>query len=455
VKNKQQDEYLSAIDASGKSLLRLIDDILDLSKVEAGKLTLEYTEVDLPTVLREVAHVFSKRIADKGLDFKIEIDPRLPRVVILDETRLRQILFNLVSNAIKFTDSGYIRIYTSYHFESTNESELILLIEDTGIGIPKDQTDIIFHAFEQQREQSHTKYGGTGLGLTITKHLVELLGGEIWVTSQRGQGSIFKIIIKNIKVAKTAKATIPLSLDVNTVAFKEAKILIVDDVQLNRELLKTYLDYPKVELIEAENGEEAINLALHFLPDVILMDMKMPIVDGQEATKIIKQHDSLKNIPIIAITASVMKDYEIQLRSFCDSVLKKPITKTELVLELVRFLKYSVIPLEPIDIAASAPREQNQLCVHNPQVLAVKLSELIEILQGEVKTKWQGFKDTLTINNIEDFANYMKMLGIEYHYNPLVIWGDHLYSQATVFDIRCFTRNVGGFSKNSQPIISG
>ncbi len=245
VENPQQKEYLSSIQSSGKSLLSLINDILDLSKVEAGKLELDYTAVDTRVVFQEMEQIFSQKIAQKGFEFILDIDPDLPPL-ILDETRLRQILFNLVGNAVKFTDDGYIKLSVRTEVPERDHKTMDLLFEvaDTGIGIPEDQQDKIFGAFEQKKGQSHAKYGGTGLGLAITKRLIEMMNGDVYVTGDLGKGSTFHVTLRGLTIASEtdlASRDRP-AIDVDAVTFARASILVVDDIEVNRNLVRGYLE---------------------------------------------------------------------------------------------------------------------------------------------------------------------------------------------------------------------
>ncbi len=344
VRDKKQQEYLAAIETGGKTLLSLISDILDLSKVEAGKLELQYKQVDVGEVFRDMAQIFSQKLTAKGLDFNIQIDASLPNILIFDETRLRQILINLIGNAVKFTDTGSITLKAVCEDIKANTLTFGLSVADTGIGIPEDQRERIFGAFEQQSGQNHQKYGGTGLGLAITKRLAELMGGSISVSSETGKGAVFTIVIKDVEFLSAERITEEKQesgLDTNAIRCENARILVVDDRRLNRELIKGYLADVEFEIVEAENGQQGIEQALSCQPDIILMDMKMPVMGGREASAFIKQHEKLKKIPIIAITASVMKEDEKEIKTHCDGFLGKPFSKRELVLELARFLSVS------------------------------------------------------------------------------------------------------------------
>ncbi|MBI9088681.1 MAG: histidine kinase [Desulfobacterium sp.] len=204
--NSRHRDYIATIRSSSKSLLTLLNDILDISKVEAGKLHIEYKPFDLENLLNEIEQIFAKKIEQKKLNFILDLDPALPKYIILDETRLRQVLLNIVGNALKFTDHGHVRLSTRF-LDAPQEGEapeLVITVEDTGIGIAKNQTDAIFGVFNQQKGQDQSRYGGTGLGLAITKRLVEMMNGSISVTSTPGKGTVFTVTIRGVKSVSAA-----------------------------------------------------------------------------------------------------------------------------------------------------------------------------------------------------------------------------------------------------------
>ena len=448
IENEQQREYLGSIQMSGRALLTLINDILDLSKVEAGKLDLQYTAVNPHEVFAEMETIFSQKASEKGLNLQIEIDPTLPQALILDEVRLHQVLVNLIGNAIKFTDEGHVKLSVRHLYpeEYRRVLDLIFTVEDTGIGIPEDQVDSIFAAFEQQKGQNHVQYGGTGLGLAITERLVEMMGGDIYATSVTGKGSTFHVTLKGVTVASLSdlEGQEESEIEVDAVTFEHATILIADDVEINRKLIKGYLERYDFNFFEAANGEEALEFARQHHPDLILMDIKMPVMDGYEATMRIKEDDEIKNIPVVALTASVMKESEDEIRNQCDGYLKKPVSKAELVAELTRFLEHT------LDQPVSLTSESNQPEKGEPESQSLspeaidKLPELVTTLVGE-KDIWEELQATQTINDIEDFAARMVEIGEEYGYPPLVSWGERLGSQASMFDLDAMSKTLGEY----------
>jgi len=338
--------YISNILTSGSTLLSLINDILDISKVEAGKLELQYTPVSLKAIIDEMKIIFSTKIAEKRLKLIIHGPPEYPASLVLDETRLRQILINLIGNSVKFTNQGSIEIGISYIFPEEKKSDTVTLVfsvKDTGIGIAEDQQERIFNPFEQQNGQKMSIYGGTGLGLAITKRLLEKMNGEIQVESEPGKGSLFTVVLNNIEIANSGQTddTTSEKLDFNSIIFQKKTILIADDVDFNRELLIKYLSDYEFSIVEAKNGLQSIELIRKNKPDLILMDMKMPVLNGYEALEIIKDDKELQDIPIIAVTASAMISDEKVISRLCNSMLRKPVSKYELLKEIMNILPYN------------------------------------------------------------------------------------------------------------------
>jgi len=448
VHEKKQKEYLSAITSSGKVLLRLIDNILDLSRIEAGELELQYAAVNLRHIFNEVEYTFSREARDKGLDFYIEIDASLPKRLLLDEVRLKEILFNLVGNALKFTEKGFIKVAlnTPYKKKDRRLQEFILTVEDTGIGVAEDQKELIFEPFKQQKGQSRAKYGGTGLGLSINKHLVETMGGTISLESKIGKGSTFQVVFNNVEV-------VPDNIDANvnrkkepggkirpeTIRFEKATLLIADDIEDNRTLIKEYLNSEAFTFIEAENGKEAVELSRHCRPDLVLMDIRMPVIDGYAATRTLKTDEELKSIPVILLTAFAMKQEEQKGREAgCDGYLKKPVDKTKLFAELMRFLPYSSKEKDKGSIesgkAKVAGEKRTTIGSLTPGTKA-KLPELLHLLESQLTDRWNEINKTFIIDEIETFAKEIKGVGEKYNLDILFQWGDRLLHQVNRFDM--------------------
>ncbi len=426
----QYKEYLAAINSSGKSLLSLLNDILDLAKVEAGKLELEYTAIEPTNVFHDIGQLFVSKITEKQLEFKIDIAPNMPSALFLDETRLRQILLNLLSNAIKFTDGGFIKLTSSWIETTREQGEFIFTVEDSGKGINIKHQEKIFTAFTQQNGQEHARYGGTGLGLTITRRLVEMMNGTISLKSILNQGSSFKVCFPKVEIATSIASESVTNFNLEKILFEPAKILIVEDIKLNRDLITAYLaPYKTLELLETDNGKDAIVLAEQHHPNLILMDKKMPVMNGYEASRCIKLHENLKHIPIVFITASLMKTEKDKLKKFCDGLLGKPINRHDLIIEISRFLAHSKEECDKII-------KQTEMIPLTAEMLP-KLSELLNILQNKIDTEWQNISQapSLGINTLITFGEQIQTLGDEYGYPPLQDWGKLLQNQAKLFDM--------------------
>lgn len=332
--------YVNSIINSSKTLLGLINDILDLSKIEAGKLDLEYESVNPHDLFLEVKNIFDFQIMDKGIDFKIEIAEDVPRSLMLDEVRLRQVLVNIVGNALKFTETGSVTLSLEKRDRDDDKMDLLFSVADTGIGIPDDHKEVIFEAFRQRSGQSTRKYGGTGLGLTICKRLVEMMGGEISVRDNQPRGSIFEMEIKGVgQTANFSSDAEGLVTKSRFSRFNGAKILIVDDIEVNRSLIKIHLTGTDIKIIETENGKEAIELAARHRPDIILMDIKMPVMDGNVAIKHIQDNEELRSIPVVALKAPASKKTkEFEPDASFVSSLDKPVDEDDLYETLTAWL---------------------------------------------------------------------------------------------------------------------
>jgi len=298
----KQNEYLEAIKMSGDALIVLINDILDLAKVDAGKMTFEQTPFKMLLSISAMLHLFQTKIQEKNLTLVKEYDNNIPKVLVGDPVRLHQIILNLVSNAVKFTSKGKITVSVHLLSENKKSATIEFAVSDTGIGISDDKKEKIFENFQQASSGTSRLFGGTGLGLAIVKHLVEAQGGTITVKSKIDEGSTFSFTLDFLKT--TALAELEPGTEELDIKVKNIKILVVEDIALNQLLMKTLLDDFGFECEIAENGKIAIEKIKNNSFDIILMDLQMPEMNGFEATEYIRNKMKLK-IPIIALTADV------------------------------------------------------------------------------------------------------------------------------------------------------
>lgn len=424
--------HLQTIFSSGQTLLALINDILDLSKIEAGKMDMEYTPVNLHTILKEIHQVFLHKAQEKGLVLHSNISPKTPERLLLDEVRIRQILFNLLGNAIKFTPEGKVSLNIENQQKSETECLLYIRVKDTGIGIPKDQQAIIFDAFQQQSGQSTRKYGGTGLGLTITKKLVTKMGGTINLTSELGKGSVFTVIIpsKSITTEKQNSNDMATSaIQTESIKFRDAHILIVDDIEYNIKLVQNLLAGQPIKISTALSAEQAIKTIEQELPDLVLMDIRMEGMGGVEATKIIKNNPDWKKLPIIAFTASAMKSQLITWKHLFDDYLRKPITRKDLFHLLAKFLDYELKEQK----ASKEIKKTDTQKLTKEQIAQCK--KILKVLTSELLPEWNRIKDTLVIDEIETFAHKLATLAKTGYFIPLQVYAEQLIEATSSFDI--------------------
>ena len=356
-----QQSQAEVIQKSGRALLHLINDILDLSKIEAGKLSLAPTAFSLPALIEEVGQVFRYRAAEKGIRLGWKVDGALPRSAILDEARLRQILLNLVGNAVKFTHEGEVEIRAAAAFVDSTKSafDLTVAVADTGIGVPDAYKASVFGAFEQAPGQDHARYGGTGLGLAISQRLAAMLGGEIALADNpEGRGSVFTLTLRGVPVAAVVaeRETPRREAGANYSFVGHPRVLVVDDVETNRQLLRAYLADYGFDLLEAANGEEALGVVSASRPNLVLTDLKMPGMNGRELLRAIRamEDPALRDVPVVAITAALLAgEAENDCRAF-NGFLLKPVSRATLAREIARFLPHVERAPEPVEAEEKA-----------------------------------------------------------------------------------------------------
>jgi len=341
----EQYEFLNLAKTASGILLKVVNDILDYSKIEAERVKLEKSLFSINLLVNEVIDLFSVSAKQKRLNIFANINRDIPENLIGDPMRMRQILSNLIGNAIKFTDKGSVTI--SVRKIKSHDKKVILQfdIEDTGIGMPEENLNKLFKSFSQLDNSSTRQFGGTGLGLVISKKLVEMMGGKIWVSSKLGIGSTFSCtaIFESAENPQTDSQQIKEDLtEIQRDAARKYMVLLAEDEEINRKVAIYFLQKMGCHVIAAANGKEAIELFEKCEIDLILMDVQMPEMDGFSATKQIRQLESFKNksIPIIAITAYALKgDKEKCIEAGMDDYLMKPINPEELHEKLDKWLK--------------------------------------------------------------------------------------------------------------------
>ncbi len=341
VLTSEQKEYISALTSSCNNLLSIINDILDLSKIEAEKLEINLCPFNLRKCITELVSTQKSRIEERGLYCRVDIAPELPDELIGDEFRIKQILLNLLVNAIKFTKNGGITVSASLIERLDSVFVIDIAVKDTGIGIPACAQAHIFEPFNQADASISNRFGGTGLGLTICRHLTELMGGSIRLESMEGNGSTFYLRLA-LNYADSAEESLQKSDDlVMNLDVTGLNVLLAEDNQINLLHFTALLRKMGCQVTEANNGREALDRLKTGKFDVLLMDIKMPIMNGDEALRLLRKEESEKggHQPVIALTAFALKgDRESFIEKGFDGYLSKPIMADELSAEVARVL---------------------------------------------------------------------------------------------------------------------
>ncbi len=341
----RQREYLSIVKSSADALLEIVNDILDLSKIEAGKFTVERVPFALKPLIDDTVRLVATPARDKGLTLVCELAPEVPEVVLGDPTRVRQVLLNLLSNAIKFTAQGSVDLDVGVTRQADGSEQIRFTVTDTGAGIAHEQQALLFNPYAQESESTARHFGGTGLGLSICRHLVELMGGSIGFTSEPGLGSRFCFMLPCRRETLPETGPLPASgppPNLPERRSRASRVLLVEDHPANQKLAIWLLQRQGHQVTLAENGAEAVRLLAALAFDVVLMDVQMPVMDGLEATRRIREQERQrgdKHHPIIAMTAgAIVGDREKCLAAGMDDYISKPITAQILLAKLGHWL---------------------------------------------------------------------------------------------------------------------
>ena len=395
--NDRQATGLATIHESGQHLLTLINDILDLARVEAGRMVLYPAAVHLGTFLQVVVDIMRVKAEEKGLAFEYALAPDVPAAVTVDETRLRQVLLNLLGNAVKFTDRGTVSLRVSRVPSSAGDDAIVRLrfdVADTGIGMSAQQLGRLFHPFEQVADMAR-RAGGTGLGLAISQQLVRLMGGHIDVASEPGKGSAFWFELA-APVATGSPANVPAPRTIVGYEGERKRVLIVDDVPQNRAMLVDLLQSVGFVVAAAENGLECLVLLDGFKPDLIVMDVMMPVIDGNETTRRIRRMPAWSRVPVIAVTAGASVDDEARCREAgADAFVPKPVEHDVLLRAIGTQLGLTWITGRP---AQEAPEEE---------------AALVAPPTGEIEVLWQLVRIG-NMRKIREQAGYLRALDPSY-----------------------------------------
>jgi PAS domain S-box-containing protein len=423
--------YLQSILVSGKNLLSLINDTLDLSKIEAGKFEICKEPVSISMIVNDLENMFQLRADAKGLDLSISIHNLLKEdniFIYVDGNRLKQILVNLIGNAIKFTSQGFVKLLVMIKpAEKENCAEVIFQVEDSGIGIAQDFLAQVFEPFSQEERFADNSKSGTGLGLSISKKLIELMDGHLSVISKEGEGSTFTVKLGDVAIERSEEVAQAIEINNNPrdrYVFKDATVLIVDDIQLNRDYLSNVLIDLNLSVLEACDGVEALEILSKETVDLVITDIKMPRKDGISLLQDVRNLDRLNHIPVIAVTAIVNRKKSEENEAEFSSYIFKPYSISDMIEQLIKFLPYS--EKETINIRSSESSELN-FKVLKPAILdqmcekIIPTYHIIKERQGQSEVKQFGYdliqigevnKESLLINYGKEVVVSMEQFDI-------------------------------------------
>lgn len=436
--DEEQEDLVKTIKSCGQNLLDVVNDILDFSKIEAGKMNFEYRAFSFHDLISSIEKINGHLIKQKGIDFIINMHENTPEWIVSDEVRIKQIFSNLLSNALKFTNSGNITLDIKLREASISQSMGVLeiSISDTGIGIPEDKIDRLFQSFTQVDDSTTRKFGGTGLGLAIVQSLIEFLGGKIDVESMEGQGTTFHFSL--MVGVETDRKSIESERDKTSMIASdllfEQQILVAEDNEINQKLIKSVLSKYCSNVIVVNNGQEVVEYIDETRPDLIFMDLQMPILDGLSATKIIFENDPDFSVPIIAMTANVFQEdkercFSIGMKDF----VPKPFNRSELERVLLKYLKPVVkttdTKSEDSPLLKEAKMTSNNKIDINFEKISFEFGEDIDVFEelfNDYKNKYEDYlREICEAQKIDDFkkieivAHSLKGVVANFYFDPI------------------------------------
>jgi len=438
-------KYLKSIKAGGRALLTIINDILDLSKIEAGKMELSYEPINFHALLEEISQIFSIQFDAKKLEFETELSPNIPDYVLLDEIRLRQILFNLVGNAIKFTSKGGVKLIVSEYDNEKYKTSIKIVVRDTGIGIPKDQQELIFKAFKQQAGQNTRRYGGTGLGLTISKKLVEAMNGQIYLESVENEYSEFTIDFKNVEIVHKSSSQNSRKRNAGfEICFKKANVVLIDKDRNNRHLIAENFANTKLNIITTSTGSEGIKAALENLTSLIILDVNIRDDEGYEIVKKLKDNFELKNIPVVAMSTGFISIEE----SLFDDYISKPIKRKDLIQVMSKYLEFSKKRAIVKEKESKMPDFELAKINMHPNY-----EQIVESIENKFLPDWERVARDELSDDIEKFAKELEYFGLVNNLKIIYEYAIELQEHLSSFDLIEISASIQSFPEIIKNII--
>ena len=437
IEGPKEKGYIQTILSSSNTLLVLINDILDLSKIEAGKMEIKYKPIDIKNLTKEILKLFSIRAEEKNLELKLDIEDHFPYKVYLDSTRLRQIFLNIVGNALKFTEKGQVKIIANHHpsKKSKNLTDIIIKVKDTGIGIPKEQQNQIFNTFTQVSGQSHRRYGGTGLGLSITKKLVEIMGGMLYFKSEMGVGSEFTVEIPRVLIAiDEQKEKISAEYLEESLPYEDIRLLLVDPDDVTDALFDELIEISDVKIIETDSRIKSIASALKEKPDLILLNMIKNNMSCSRLLKELKDIPEIEQVPVLAIVEPHVQMSLEELQNYnIDGVLRRSFTTTEIKQILYKYLTFKkrIDKKKQGEMGIDLEKFVENIDDHTKS----NLPDIIQELNKKYLPEFEMMKKSPRIQQIKDTSLRLKKFGKKHNLKVLMHFGEKLNKEAGNFNI--------------------
>src|ERR1051325_6991106 len=442
-----QSEYVRSIRQSGRSLLQLINDVLDLSKIEAGMMELRLEPTEMREMCDFLRTMFSQQAVQKSLQLHFEVASGVPNALLLDRLRLRQVLVNLVSNAIKFTPEGHVSVRVDWQKQETDASRRLLAIdvEDTGVGISPEKQSEVFKPFVQADTSVASDTPGTGLGLSIVKRFTEVAHGPVLLESAVGKGTVVHLRFSDVAVSSRLPAGEPDealgAADFNPLA--PATVLVVDDSEPNRHLVASLFARTHHRLRFASNGREALQDLSEKKPDIVLLDIRMPVMDGWTALDEIRRRPGLELLPVIAVTTSALASEEVEVRSRFNGYIRKPFSRQVLFQQLALFL-----PRGSSKMGSTAPPPASAMPHAPPPDWRTVSAELHRLQTHD----WPTLCQSLAINETRAFAAKLRDFGQATACERLTAYGQSLAAHADAFAIAELERDLAAFPQLVQSL---
>jgi signal transduction histidine kinase/CheY-like chemotaxis protein len=446
--NEISQNYLSIINSSSKALIRLIDNMVDYSRLEADKISINNQPFNIIDALYEIKDIYSQKLEESNINLIIDIDDGFPKQISGDEYRIKQIFYNIISNSVKFTKVGFIKIdlHFDYHDKLDEFITVTFAVEDSGIGIAEDRLPEVFSAFSNGASQDIKRFEGSGLGLSITHQLVNKLNGSININSKINQGTKVEISFPYMSYLQDKSNVIePVIEEISSIKIKNSTILVADDVEFNRDLIREFISPFNINVLEAESGLETIEIINSIKPQLILLDLKMPDMNGIETAQRIKSDPNLSDIPIVAFTAITSPEADSLDPALFASSLLKPVTKNSLINELKKHLPVTSF-LKELSIVAQRP--EINFYVPIDEELKDHIPTLISILENEMEQKWKRTFGEYSEQKIRRFSDDLELVSKKFQI-PFI----EKYARALAYNIDQNNKSQAKKTLNEYPDI--